>query len=310
MGTYTQWDKQRKLANIIWVYGPEAVLVQEVQEFVRNSVGASGLDRFTYDASADVESDIWDAIYSRSLSDGAARLVEVVNADRLRNVDRLLEWVSTYARHSSETTLLLSSSQEPSHTSIKAPKTTVIKCIMHKPEDKLAWTMRVGGFSESTAKRLLEYKNGDLEQTYDICRKIKTLLPEQEGIELALDTLQSLDEQTPQGFVEAVLEKDKPGAFAAISGVSRDSVGGILSQLDYTLSLVDRLRDVFSETARGQKLENIPGFPMQRFPDVAPAARTYTFQDLVRRKQILIMLESYHRQGVQEGILESLVALW
>lgn len=310
MGTYTQWDKSRKLAKVIWVYGPETALIQEVKKFVRSSVAASELDRLSYDAAVNTQAEIWDAVYSRSLVDGVSRLVEVSNADKLNNVDRLLEWISVYSKHSPETTLLLISPDEPTSAAIKAPKVTVVKCVMHRPEDKLSWTVRTGNFSESTAKRLLEYKNGNLEETYGICQKIRALLPEQSGIELSLDTLQSLDEETPQGFVEALVERDKPRAFAAISGVSGERVGGILSQLDYTLSLVDKLRDVFSETPRGQKLDSIPGFPMSRFSEVAPAARTYTFQDLVRCRQVLTLLESYHRQGISEGLLEALVSLW
>jgi DNA polymerase III delta subunit len=310
VGTYTQWDKSRKLAKVIWVYGPESALVQEVTGFVRSSVSASGMDRFAYDAAVNTEAEIWDSVYSRSLSDSSSRLIEVSGADKLKSVDRLLEWISTYSKHSPETTLLLTSVEEPTAPGIKAPKVTVIKCVMHRPEDKLAWTIRTGNFSESTAKRLLEYKNGDLEETYGICQKIRALLPDQAGVELSLETLQSLDEETPQGFVEALVERDKPRAFAAISSVSGERVGGILSQLDYTLSLVDRLRDVFSETPRGQKLDSISGFPMSRFSEVAPAARTYTFQDLVRCRQILTLLESYHRQGISDGLLEALVSLW
>ena len=310
MGTYNQWSKSRTLARVVWVYGPETALVQEVLQFVRDSVGASDLDRFSYDAATDTEADIWDSVYSRSLADGVPRLVEISRADKLKNTDRLLEWVTAYAKYSPETTLLLVSTEEPTSPTVKAPRATVIKCVMHQPEDKLAWTMRVGGFSEATARRLLEYKNGDLQDTYGICKKITTLLPGQQSIELGLETLQSLDEETPQGFLEALVERDKPAAFAAISNVSREHVGGVLSQLDYTLSLIDKLRDVFSETPRGQKLQNIPGFPMAKFLDIAPAARAYTFSDLVRCRQVLILLESYHRQGIFDGLLETLVSLW
>jgi hypothetical protein len=310
MGTYNQWNKSRKLAKIIWVYGPETALVQEVVQFVKDSVGASDLDRFSYDASTDTETAIWDSVYSRSLADGVPRLVEVSQADKLKNTDRLLEWIAVYSKFSPETTLLLVSTEEPTSSTIKAPKATVVKCVMHQPEDKLAWTMRVGGFSEVTAKRLLEYKNGELQETYGICKKITTLLPDQSNIELSLATLKSLDEETPQDFLDALVERNKPAAFAAIANVPREHIGGVLSQLDYILSLIDKLRDVFSETARGQKLQSIPGFPMSRFLDIAPAARVYTFQDLVHCRQVLILLESYHRQGIFDGLLETLVSLW
>ncbi len=310
MGTYAQWSSSKKIGRLMWVYGPESALVHEVVRLVRDEVAAEDLDRVVFDATADQESEIWDAVYSRSLSDGANRLIEVYNAESLKCVGRLIDWISVYSKHSPETTVLMVAQEEPIHPKIKAPRAVVVRCVMAKPDDKLKWTMATGGFSERTAKRLLEYKSGDLNGTAAICHKVRTLLPDMDSIELSLDTLCSLDEETPYGFIEALLEKDKSSALNSINLIPVDSVGKILSLLDYNITLVDRLRDVLSETPRGVKISDIPGFPMGRFSELAPVARKYTFRELVRCRQMLAILESYHRQGIQEGLLEALVCAW
>jgi hypothetical protein len=310
MGTYAQWSKSRKIAKIVWLQGPESALVQEITNYVKSTVSASELDSVTFDASVANEAEIWDAVYSRSLTDEAPRLIQVLKADKLSNVERLEEWVKVYSKHSPETTLLMVSDTDPIHVSLKAPKATVVKCVMHKPEDKLRWTQQVGHLSEETAKRLLVHKNGNLDGVYNLCRKILTLLPDLQDIELSMETIQSLDEETPCGFSESLLEKNKEAALNSVKTVDSSSVGSVISYLDHSLTLADTLKDVLATMPKGVKLDVIPNFPMGRVQELIPVARDYTFGDMVKRHQLLMLCESYYRQGITEGLLESLTIMW
>lgn len=310
MGTYAQWAKSRKVAKIVWLYGPETALVQEITRYVKHTVKSSEMDSLTLDALVDNEARIWDAVYSRSLTDEAPRLIEILKADKLKNLDRLEEWIKIYSKHSPETTILMVADGEPIHSSLRAPKATVVKCVMHKPEDKLKWTQEVGHLSEDTAKRLLVYKNGNLDGVYNLCRKILTLLPDLEDIELSLETIRTLDEETPCGFSESLLEKNKAAALNSTREVDSRAIGGVISYLDHSLTLADRLRDILASTPKGVKLDVIPNFPMSRLSDLVPVSRDYTFIDMVNHHQLLAMCESYYRQGVTEGLLEALVTMW
>lgn len=309
MGTYAQWDKSRNLARLVWVYGPEDALVQDVREYVKGTVSAKLMDTFSFDAATDKESDIWDTIYSRSLVDGLPRMIEVVNSHKLKDLEKLVDWIKIYSKYSPETTVLLVADEECPHSSVKSPKATVVRCTMAKIEDKLKWTVRQGKLSDSTAKRLLEYKNGNLTETANICRKVRTLLPDMDNIELSLETIQSIDEETPCVFVDAVLEGDKQSALNAVRTIPSDGLGKVLATLDYTLTLIDRLRDIFAVLPRGQKLEPIPHFPMARLAELSPLAHKMSFSDIVKCRQILTVVESYQRQGVSEGLLEALVTM-
>jgi DNA polymerase III delta subunit len=310
MGNYSQWVTARKLSKLIWLYGPEKALIEEIREFTKSQVGASDLDSFSFNASSDSESEIWDTLYTRSLSDNSTRLVEIINSESLKNTDRLDEWISSYSKYSPETTLLMLADAEPTLPKIKAPRAVVVRCVMPKPEDRLKWVMQQGNLSESSAKALLTHKNGDLLGCRDVCRKLRTLLPDMESIEVSSDTISSIDDETPCDFSSSLLERDKTSAFDAASSVPVDGVSKVLSSLDYSLTLIDRLKDILDSTPRGQKLENIPGFPMGRLSELIPLARSYSLQDIVRCKQILSIVESHHRRGIQEGILESLTSMW
>lgn len=309
MANYVQWSTSKKLARAIWVYGSEEALRLEVSEYVRDSVRASDLDKLSFDASSSSERRIWEALYEKSLSDDSLRLIEVSNADKLSDFSKLTEWLANHSRHSTETTILFTSVEDPPVT-FKPPKAIAVKCIMPKSEDRLQWAMAVGGLSETSARRLVEYKNGNLEGIRDVCLKIKRLLPDLEGIEVTTETLESLDEQTPAGLVESILEKNKAEAFAAVAKVPTDGIGRILSSLEYNINLIDKLKPIIAALPRGSKLEPITGFPMSRVSDIAPLTRIYDQRELLRSRQLVVLMESYNRQGITEGILESLISLW
>jgi hypothetical protein len=309
LANYVQWSASKKLARAVWVYGSEEALKLEVSEYVRDSVGASDLDKLSFDASSNVERRIWESLFEKSLSDDSLRLIEVSNADKLEDFSKLSDWLSNYSRYSTETTILFTSIEEPPIT-FKPPKAIVIRCTMPKPEDRLQWAMNTGGLSEASAKRLVEYKNGNLEGIRDVCLKIKRLLPDLEGIEVTTETLESLDEQTPAAIVESILEKNKPEAFAAAGKVPTDGIGRVLSSLEYNINLIEKLKPIIAALPRGTKLEPIPGFPMARVSDIAPLTRIYDQRELLRSRQLVVLTESYNRQGITEGILESLISMW
>lgn len=309
LANYVQWSASKKLARALWVYGSEEALKLEVSEYVRDSVRASDLDKLSFDATSGNERRIWEALYEKSLSDDSSRLIEVSNADKLEDFSKLSEWLSSYSRYSAETTILFTSTEEPP-VSLKPPKAVVVKCVMPKPEDRLQWAMRVGGLSEASAKRLVEYKNGNLESIRDVCLKIRKLLPDLEGIEVTKETLESLDEQTPAGLVESILEKNKVEAFAAATKIPTDGIGRVLSSLEYNINLIDKLKPIIAAQPRGTKLEPISGFPMSRISDIAPLTRIYDQKELLRSRQLVVLMESYNKQGITEGILESLISMW
>lgn len=309
MANYVQWSASKKLARAVWVCGSEEALKLEVSEYVRDSVRASDLDKFSFDASSSSERRIWEALYEKSLSDDSSRLIEVSNAEKLEDFSKLTEWLSSYSRYSAETTILFTSNEEPPVT-FKPPKAVTVKCVMPKAGDRLQWAMATGGLSEASAKRLVAYKNGNLEGIRDVCLKIRRLLPDVDGIEITTDTLESLDEQTPASLVESILEKNKPEAFASAGKFASDGISRVLSSLEYNITLIEKLKPIIAALPRGSKLETIPGFPMSRVSDIAPLTRIYDQKELLRSRQLVVLMESYNRQGITEGILESLISLW
>jgi hypothetical protein len=309
LANYVQWSASKKLARAIWVWGPEEALKLEVSEYIRDLVMASDLDKLSFDASSVDQRDIWEALYGKSLSDDASRLVEVSNASKIEDFSKLSEWLSLYSKYSAETTILFTSVEEPPIV-LKLPKAISIKCVMPKPEDRVQWAMKIGGLSESSAKRLVKYKNGNLEGIRDVCLKIRRLLPDLQGIEISVDTLESLDEQTPAVLVESVLEKNKEEAFAAAARVPVDGISRVLSSLEYNIGLIEKLKPVIAAQPRGVKLEPVPGFPMARISDIAPLTRIYSEKELLRCRQLVVLMESYNRQGITEAVLESLISLW
>jgi DNA polymerase III delta subunit len=309
MGSYTQWSSSKKVSTLNWVYGPELALFNDVSDYIRNSVTDSDLDRSEFDASSDSANRIWDSLRSASLLEESHKLVEIRNADKLLSLEPLFEWLAQVGK-SPKCTVLMLSYEEPADSKIKAPKVNVIKCVMPKSSDRLAWVRDKGGLSILSAKRLLEHKNGNLLEAYNVCLKVRKLLSDSKDVDLSLESLKSLDDETPSDFVDALLSRDKARAFIAASRLPKDQLTKVLGSVDYNLRMVNKLSTVLSRTPKGSKIEPIAGFPMSRLSDLALIARESRKSDIVRRFQIVSMLDSYVKQGVYEGILETLVTRW
>lgn len=309
MANYVQWAASKKIGRSNWVYGPEEILKLEVANFIRSSVSASEFDYICWNANTDDELIIWHSVFSKSLTDGCPVLIEIANAGNLSNLGKLKEWLSEHSKYSPNTTLLLIADDDPP-VGLKPPKSVQIKCVMPKASDRLSWAKELGGLSTDSAKRLLEYKNGELAGVRDICLKLNRLLPGATGIELTLDTLETLDEQEPYGYADAMLAGDKPLALLAASKASTEDIGHFLGYLYSSVGLVEKLKRHLEQLPRGAKLDPIPGFPMARVTDLAPVARASSYKDLVRRRQAIVLVESYARQGISDGVLEMLVSLW
>lgn len=309
MGSYSQWRANKKFGRVNWVFGPENVLKQDVIAHILFSSGTPEIDCHFFDAATDSSEEIWATARHFSLFGDTPRLIEVSNAEKLAP-SALETWVKQYSGTNTSAVLVLVSDTEPPVASIRSPKATVVKCAMPKATDRLAWTVERGGLSKVSAKRLVEFKNGDLEGIASLCWKIKAILPDASGLDISVDMLQSLDEETPSDFVDALLSRDKPRAYVSASRLGRDSVGKILGSLDYHLLLLDRLASALQSVPRGQKMEPISGFPMGRLSELAPLARSYAFADVVKCRQIVTLIDSYYRQGASEALLEALVTLW
>ena len=309
MGSYSQWCANKKFGRVNWVFGPESVLKSDVTSHILSASRATAMDCHFFDAATDSAEEIWATARHFSLLGDSPRFVEVTNAEKLAP-GALDSWLKQYSGSGTSATLVLVSDVEPTVAAMRSPKAVVVKCAMPKSADRLAWTVERGGLSRASAKKVVEFKNGDLEGIASLCWKLKSLVPDSSDLDISVEMLQSLEEETPSDFVSAVLARDKPRAYTSAARLSRDSMGKILGSLDYHLLLLDKLSDALQASPRGQKMEPIPGFPMGRLAELAPLARSYTFADTVKCRQVITLMDSYYRQGATEALLEALVTLW
>lgn len=294
----------------MWVWGPEQVLKDEVASWVRSALSASDVDRFVFDLSERNEDELWDTLYHHSLMGGASRLVQVLHADLISQLHKLDEWLTLGRKSMPSTHLLMLADGEPISPTIKHPMATVVKCSIASPADRIRWAMEAGSLSEMTARTLLTHKNDSLDEVSNVCRKIRSVFPGATGVDLSQAALEALEDEKPSDFVDALLSGDKKRAIKSLEYTNSDSLFKTLSFIEYQLRQIDKLSDVLVKHPIGKKLEPVPGFTFIQVKNLLPLTRVYSSSKLTHCRQMLTLIDSYARQGVSEGLLEMLVAIW
>lgn len=320
MGTYAQWrtaaDKG-EVRRVTWVCGEQVVLVEEVVDTIRDLLKASDLDFVSLVAGEDPDREIWAAAHQFPMVPGANRLIQVRNAERVKRWEPLEEWIAASRTLPNSFLLFISRDPDIPVTSVegkkvpkpwieamRAPKGHVVRCAMPNEHDATAWAKRRGPLDEEMARYLLTRAGGNLALAASVCAKLNLCDARVPGPKV----IDELCREVPTDqFVESVLLLKKRDALLAAAGMdARDYRRAILT-LDHRLDLLATLNRALRTGQTVRDLVGVPPFLVRQF---WPVAKHYDERRCLYNRQLLAVVDSAHKIGARDGVLEAIVALW
>lgn len=314
--------------QITWLCGTEPVLIEDIVDTLRAHFEDEPWNFSTFVAGDDPDREIWADLDQHPIDGRTPRLVIVRNAEKLKDLSRIVSWVSTKNANPLTHVVFVANDQElvrsdPTpeqkrerkrpdllpHLAAIQGKGALIEC---KPftqataKHAVTWVQSKVEIRRGVAGKLLERANGDLRLTRDAYRKL-SVFPD----EISEQTINLLLSARPRmSFVDAVLEIDKRAALLALEHLPVSEYSATLGLLDQRLEVVGQVRDMLvSHQSVGQitaALGNM-GFLAR---DLIPLAKSYDKARRAALRALLAKTDEALRAGVTRGPLEILVHFW
>jgi hypothetical protein len=307
MATFGQWQRSRKITRVAWVCGSEHALVRTVRDAYWAAVPAAGL----YFLWGDVPG-VWDDLLTTPY---APRLVVVQTAQALKSLDVLPfllgdEFDGSY--------VIFVSSEEDFRRDAKAlvPPLAALRdskhgqlircCAPADPEGQAdivaAWWPGAG---RNVASALLEKCGGSLTQARHAADKAVRA-----GLEPDTRAIPFVCPSVSADFAELLARGDRSGAMVAARMVPHDGLGPVISLLAYRVGLLPLVREALARRESPQDTVRRLKADAWVLRQVRAYAMDYPPERVEQCRELLAVAESAWREGVREGILEAMAALW
>lgn len=321
MATFGQWLKTSTAAKrVTWVCGAERVLVEQVVATTRRVIGAADMDLTVLTMGPDQEREIWAAADQYSLVPDAPRLVVVRDAQKVKNWDRLKEWLDGARRYPTNYLLFVSTEHDfpyemedgkkaglKPHAEWVKLRGRLVRCSMPNEKDLIAWVVaRSPALDANQAMHLMQRVGGSLAAAANVCDKLAmfTRVP---GT-VVIDKL--CDESPEDSFVDCLLAMNKPSALLALEALSPKDYGRTLGLLESRLDTVADLNREAAARPSGPRDYGRTGVPVFLAKKFGSIAARYDPAKVKRCRQALALADDAHRSGARDGVLECLTAMW
>src|SRR5882724_4644686 len=283
MANFKQWRSRisNSLPKAVWVYGSNNVL----KDLVINDIKSfySDVHPVVLHLEEIKEDDLWNYVYSFELYLFSARIVVVRGADRLRDVDRINDYLDSKISNQQHLIFVSDLEDIPRKPKFGDAKVGEPKNHIKKIQNK-GYTVKcdlfdsailasVFGISLSHAKKIMTISTNP-RILRDLVIKVSALDTCDDKILMALNSSPS-----NLSFVEHLLRREKSKAISLVNSVD----GTILNELDYLLGLYFAINSLKDTTSKG----SIPDFLIIRYKSIA---RYYDKSNFNRLKTILASL--------------------
>lgn len=315
MGTFTQWNKSRKITQLAWVCGNQPALVREVLAAYRD--GRKVADMWSLFADDEEPKDIWDELASPPYN---PRLQIVHQAEylgaSLSQLPDLVQLVPAGAH-----VVFVSGEEDfarvpgddgkrvlvPHLAALQASKfgQLIRCCAPAKAEDQVAlvatwWP----GADAAHARIVLNLCGGDLTAAWEACDKAvrAQLAPADRNARFVC----AADPGTR--FADALVAGNKAVAMAAARVAGPGDVGagiGLLASRLTALAAIHAARRLNTGP-----LYQVPGVDRFVLHLLTPYAASYDNARVSRCRELLATAEHFCRAGAAAGVAEAIVALW
>lgn len=331
MSSFSQWRtnfvKTPKVRQVTYLCGTEPVLIEDVLATIRDTLRPEPWNHATFVAGEDSERIIW-AEADQHPSGSGPHLVVVRNAERLKQTDRLIEWVATRTMNPRTYLVLISNegkiprltpteeerrlgarAEMVPHLAALSGKGHIIECrpyTMDSAKHAVSWVQTKVGIRQNVAEHLLERSNGDLRLVRDVCRKLAAF-----GQDPSIPMVNELLAQRPRDtFTDALIALDKKAALLALESLPVSLYYSTLGLLDSRLDLAGTVHDLQGEQKTLGEIARRVGPLSFLVKDVAPVAKHYDAKRRLAIRQLLAVADEALRGGATVGVMEALVVFF
>jgi DNA polymerase III delta subunit len=331
VATWSQWwvayNKNPAPKQVIWLCGPELVLIDEVVETTRRRINPEPWDYSSYFVGEGSERDMWASV--NGFPAGATpRLVLIRDAEKLEHPEYIEEFLANRAKNPNTYLVFVSNDNEAArvpqtpeekksrtlgallpHIAAINTKGRVIEC---KPftgataKHAVAWVMAKAPVRQNVAAHLLNRANGNLRLVRDVCAKLSVF---DETLTFSMVNA-LLSEQPRDTFVDAMLALDKKTALLALEQLAPSDYSRTLGQLDSYLELAGRVHDMTLEHKTQSEIVRDLGNRGFLAKDIAAVSKYYDRKRLHNIRTFLAEADVALNQGTTVGLMEALVVFY
>lgn len=315
MGSFAQWRTAidaGDLRRVTWVAGDQPVLIEDVIVTTKTKLNPSDLDYVSLSFGPNFDREVWAAANQFPLTPGANRMILVRDADRLTRWGQLDAWLKNTRTLPGVYLVFVSERPEqltgkkgvPPHlAALRAPRGFLVRAAGLSEDDAVAWVRSRSGLDSELARYLLTRTGGNLTAAAAVCAKLALF---EQGAGSA--TINALVAESPSDdFTDNLIAGDKRKALLNLPDLSHTDRIKAVALLDSRLDLLERLHRM---KVAGQSWREVSGVSPFLLKQYMPHARSYDSDTCTHRRQALAVLDDVLRRGINDGVMEALIALW
>lgn len=315
----THTGRKARMRRLYWVCGDEPLLRSLVVQQIKAMADVLPFNTSIINASEIPETEVWAELNQHPLDSEQQRLLIVHDAQRLKHLGRLIEWVkdNQTIRSRSATAIFVStdgdmSVEEHKEALMRSSSAYVVKCSLPKDEtDRLKRCQELittwGNIDRINAGILAQRVGYDLSEAYFVMSKA-ALFPNAKITTAAIDLL--APQKIEAEVVWNLIALNKRAAVEALSEIGAADIHGIFGQLSTHVEMLARVNGTLSLNRSLKELSVELDARQQYLRLLLPYARLYPRREAVRRTMLLTKLDAAHMEGAREGLLETLIAAW
>jgi DNA polymerase III delta subunit len=272
----------------------------------------SDLDYVSLSCGPDFEREVWSAANQFPLTPGANRMVLVRDADKLTRWSQLDAWLSRTRNLPGVYLVFVSDKPEqltgkkgvPAHLAgLRAPRGFLVRAGGLSEDDAIAWVRRRSTLDTELAGYLLTRTGGNLAAAAAVCAKLALF---EQGAGSA--TINALVAESPSAdFTDHLIAGDKRKALLSLPDLDHTDRIRAVALLDSRLDLLQRLHRMKIAGQSWREASGISPFLLRLY---MPHARSYDPDACTHRRQVLAVLDDVLRRGIDNGVMQALIALW
>lgn len=331
MATYSAWwkgfMKKPEPRMVTWLCGPERVLVDDALKTIRRRLMPTDWNYVPMALGEDSEREVWAEVFAVPMGEGAVRLVVVRNAERLKQPERLLEFVKRADAHSGVYVIFVSNehgvprlepTEDQKHMRAKGDVVpwlllgTKIHTVECRPwtadtaKVAVEWVTSKTGMRANVAGYLLNRADGNMRLVRDVCLKLASF-----GQDVTISSINDLLSAQPRDtLVNCLVAMNKKGALVALDRMVADEYSRTIGLLDSQLDLAGLVHDMLAQHATPFEIQRAAGNKNFLVKDMLDVARHYDIKRREAIRRVLAVADDALRSGSRIGVMESVIALW
>lgn len=331
MSTYSAWWKgflkKPEPRMVTWLCGPERVLVDDALKTIRRRLMPTDWNYVPLALGEDSEREVWAEVFAVPMGEAAVRLVVVRNAERLKQPERLLQFVKRADAHPGVYVVFVSNEPgvprlEPTEDQrfarskgdvvpwlLLGTKIHTVECrpwTADTAKVAVEWVTTKTGMRANVAGYLLNRADGNMRLVRDVCLKLASF-----GQDITISAINDLLSAQPRDtLVNCLVAMNKKGALTALDRMVADDYSRTIGLLDSQLDLAGMVHDMTVAHHTLFEIQRAAGNKNFLVKDLMDVARHYDAKRRASIRSTLAVADDALRSGSRIGVLEAVIALW